>query len=41
MAKLSVIQGIGEVYEVKLKEFGINSVEMLLAACSLKKAETN
>jgi predicted flap endonuclease-1-like 5' DNA nuclease len=32
-----VIQGIGEVYEVKLKESGINSVEMLLEACSLKK----
>lgn len=38
MAKLSVIQGIGEAYEVKLKEAGINSVEMLLEACSLKKS---
>ena len=38
MAKLSMIQGIGEAYEVKLKETGINSVEMLLEACSLKKS---
>ena len=38
MAKLSVIQGIGEAYEIKLKEVGINSVEMLLEACSLKKS---
>jgi len=37
MAKLSMIQGIGEAYEIKLKEAGINSIEMLLEACSLKK----
>lgn len=38
MAKLSMIQGIGEVYEVKLKEAGINSVELLLEASALKKS---
>ncbi len=30
MAKLSAIEGIGEVYEEKLNEAGVTSVEMLL-----------
>ncbi len=37
MAKLTVIEGIGESYEVKLKEAGIGSIEKLLAACTTKK----
>lgn len=37
MAKLTVIEGIGEAYEVKLKEAGIGSIEKLLAACTTKK----
>jgi predicted flap endonuclease-1-like 5' DNA nuclease len=37
MAKLTVIEGIGEAYEMKLKEAGIGSIEKLLAACITKK----
>lgn len=37
MAKLTTIEGIGEAYEVKLKEGGIKSVESLLEACATKK----
>jgi predicted flap endonuclease-1-like 5' DNA nuclease len=37
MAKLTVIEGIGEAYEVKLKEAEIGSIEKLLAACTTKK----
>ncbi len=37
MAKLTVIEGIGEAYEVKLKEAGIGSIEKLLEACTTKK----
>lgn len=37
MSKLSMIEGIGESYEMKLKEAGVNSVEGLLEACSSKK----
>jgi len=37
MSKLSMIEGIGESYETKLKEAGINTVEGLLEACSSKK----
>lgn len=37
MAKLTVVEGIGEAYEVKLKEAGIGSIEKLLAACTTKK----
>jgi len=37
MAKLSVIEGIGETYEAKLNEAGINSMEELLTACTTKK----
>lgn len=34
MAKLSVIEGIGDSYEAKLKAIGINSIEALLEAGS-------
>lgn len=37
MSKLSVIEGIGEKFEVKLNEAGIKSIEGLLEACSTKK----
>lgn len=36
MAKLSDIEGIGETYEVKLKEFGIDSIEELLEEANTK-----
>lgn len=41
MSKLGMIEGIGESYEMKLKEAGITSVEGLLAACSSKKDRVN
>jgi len=37
MSKLSMIEGIGDSYEAKLKEVGIRSVEGLLKACATKK----
>ena len=37
MARLSMIEGIVESYEGKLKEAGIKSTEALLEACSAKK----
>jgi predicted flap endonuclease-1-like 5' DNA nuclease len=37
MSKLGIIEGIGESYEVKLREAGITSVEGLLTACATKK----
>ncbi|MBP1762559.1 MAG: hypothetical protein H6Q64_2101 [Firmicutes bacterium] len=37
MSKLSMIEGIGESYETKLKEAGVSSVEGLLETCSSKK----
>lgn len=37
MSKLMNIEGIGEVYEIKLKEIGVLSVEGLLERCSTKK----
>lgn len=37
MAKLSLIEGIGEAYELKLNEVGIKSIEGLLDACATKK----
>jgi len=37
MAKLSLIEGIGEAYEIKLNEVGIKSIEKLLEACASKK----
>lgn len=38
MTKLSMIEGIGEAYEEKLKAIGVASVEALLAAGSTKKS---
>jgi len=37
MSKLSMIEGIGASYEMKLKEAGIKSVERLLETCADKK----
>lgn len=37
MTKLSTIEGIGDSYELKLKEAGVSTMEGLLEACSLKK----
>ena len=37
MAKLSLIEGIGEAYELKLNEVGIKNIEGLLDACATKK----
>lgn len=41
MAKLSVIEGIGDVYEEKLNSIGINSMEELLETCATKKGRTD
>lgn len=41
MTKLSTIEGIGETYEVKLKEAGVTSMEGLLEICALKKGRTD
>jgi predicted flap endonuclease-1-like 5' DNA nuclease len=40
MTKLSVIEGIGTVYEDKLKKAGVKSVEDLLEAGSTQKGRT-
>ncbi|HPX97802.1 MAG TPA: DUF4332 domain-containing protein, partial [Thermotogota bacterium] len=40
MSKLSIIEGIGEAYELKLKEAGITSIEKFLEACISKKGRT-
>ncbi len=40
MARLSIIEGIGEVYEAKLKAVGVNSMESLLSTCATKKGRT-
>ncbi len=37
MAKLSLIEGIGEAYELKLNEVGIKSIAKLLETCASKK----
>ena len=37
MSKLSIIEGVGDSYEAKLKEAGITSIESLLNACATKK----
>ena len=37
MSKLSMIEGIGESYEAKLKEAGVSSMEKLLETCATKK----
>lgn len=41
MSKLTMIEGIGESYETKLKENGVGSVEGLLEICSSKKGRTD
>lgn len=40
MTKLSTIEGIGDVSEVKLKEAGVSSVEALLESCATKKGRS-
>ena len=40
MAKLSIVEGIGDIYEAKLKAVGVNSLEAMLAACATKKGWT-
>lgn len=37
MSKLSMIEGIGEAYEQKLKAAGVKSIEELLVVCTTKK----
>ena len=41
MAKLSEIEGIGESYEAKLNDAGVNSMEELLQVCSTKKGRVD
>lgn len=41
MSKLSMIEGIGEAYQLKLKEAGLTSVEGLLKTCSSKKGRAD
>ncbi|MEH6451515.1 MAG: DUF4332 domain-containing protein [Psychromonas sp.] len=41
MAKLSDIEGIGEVYAGKLKEAGLTSLDSLLSACCAKKGRVD
>lgn len=40
MTKLSMIEGIGDIYEEKLKAAGVTSVEALLMAGATKKGRT-
>jgi len=40
MSKLSIIEGIGEAYELILKEAGVTSIEKMLEACASKKGRT-
>ena len=40
MSKLSIIEGIGEAYELILKEAGVTSIEKLLDACTSKNGRT-
>lgn len=40
MSKLSLIEGIGESYELKLDEAGVKSIEGLLEACATKKGRS-
>ncbi len=40
MSKLSIIEGIGEVYEAKLEAAGVKSIEALLDTCATKKSRT-
>lgn len=41
MSKLSVIEGIGDVYEAKLNEAGVKSIEALLDTCSTRKGRSD
>ena len=41
MAKLSVIEGIGETYEKKLNEAGVGSIEKYLDVCATKKGRAD
>ncbi len=41
MAKLSVIEGIGDVYEEKLNAVGVKSIEELLETCATKKGRVD
>ena len=41
MSKLSLIEGIGEAYEVKLDSAGVKSIEELLSVCATKKGRTH
>lgn len=40
MSKLSVIEGIGEAYETKLKASGVGSMEKLLETCATLKGRS-
>ncbi len=40
MSALEIIEGIGEVYQKKLKETGVTSVEDLLKKCATKKGRS-
>jgi len=40
MSKLTIVEGIGPVFEKKLKDAGISSIEGLLKTCATKKART-
>lgn len=40
MSKLSIIEGIGEVYEAKLEAVGVKSIEALLETCATKKGRS-
>ena len=41
MSKLSIIEGIAEIYETKLEAVGIKSMESLLEACATKKGRAD
>nr|WP_320024208.1 DUF4332 domain-containing protein [uncultured Acetobacterium sp.] len=40
MSKLSLIEGIGEAYELKLEAVDVNSIESLLETCTTKKGRS-
>ena len=41
MSRLSVIEGIGEIYEAKLEAAGVKSIEALLDTCATKKGRAD
>ena len=41
MSKLSIIEGIGEIYETKLEAVGVKSMEALLEACATKRGRSD